>query len=78
MTAYRAKNGKYPEKLDQLIGAHLPAIPKDPFDGQPLRMKRQGQEIVLYSIGDDLKDDGGTPFDPAKGQGDIVFHLRAP
>ncbi|HEV3117608.1 MAG TPA: hypothetical protein VGY58_11170 [Gemmataceae bacterium] len=78
MTAYRAQNGKYPEKLDQLIGAHLPAIPKDPFDGQPLRMKRQGQDIVLYSIGDDLKDDGGIPFDPATGQGDIVFHLRAP
>jgi hypothetical protein len=76
MTAYRAKQGAYPDKLAELAPEYLPTIPVDPFDGQPLRMNRHGREIVLYSIGRDLKDDGGTPEDPGKHVGDIVFRLR--
>jgi hypothetical protein len=42
-----------------------------PFDGQPLRYRKQDAGYVLYSIGPDLKDDGGKPMN-GKG-GDIVF-----
>ena len=40
LTAYRRKNGTYPERLEQLVPAWLTSVPLDPHDGQPLRMKR--------------------------------------
>ncbi len=33
----------------------------DPFSAEPLRYKAQGQDFVLYSIGPDEKDNGGSP-----------------
>ena len=48
--------------------AFLPALPLDPFDGEPLRYKRMPDGIVIYSVGVDGKDDGGrilwTPGQP--------------
>ena len=55
MAAYRAKNGKYPEKLEELTPEFIPAIPLDPFDNQPLKMERRDAEILLYSVGADNK-----------------------
>ena len=40
-----------------------------------------GEGVLIWSIGEDLTDDGGTPIDPAKGvprKGDIVWKLRIP
>jgi hypothetical protein len=52
----------------------LPAVPADPFDGQPLRFKPTPDGLVLYSIGRDRKDDGGS--DPEqKGEPDIVVRI---
>jgi len=33
----------------------------DPFSAEPLRYKTQGQGFILYSIGPDEKDNGGSP-----------------
>jgi hypothetical protein len=76
MTAYRAKHGKYPEKLDDLVPGHLSRVPIDPFDGQPLRMKRLGERIVLYSVYRNGKDDGGTSWNTSRSEGDLLFWLR--
>lgn len=78
VSAYRARTGKFPERPDVLMTDHLARVPVDPFDGQPLRMKRDGKDLVLYSIGPDLRDDGGTPNDPTTREGDLVFRLRGP
>ena len=44
--------------MDQL---ELPAeVLLDPFDGQPLRNKGRGKERTVYSVGPNLKDDGGA------------------
>jgi hypothetical protein len=75
MTVYREVNGKYPDKLEDLVPGHLASILLDPFDGQPLRMKRSGEDVLLYSIGRHLKDDGGAAWDSAEKEGDIVFRL---
>jgi hypothetical protein len=75
-TAYRAKNGTYPERLEALVPEYLPQIPRDPCDGQPLRARREGEGLVLYSVGLDLTDDGGAPWDVERRKGDIVFTLR--
>jgi hypothetical protein len=54
----------------------LNAVLTDPFDGQPLRYRNQGTGYVLYSIGPDLKDDGGKPMNGK--EGDIVFTVVTP
>ncbi len=65
--AFRAENGRLPASLDELVPAILPRLPIDPFahDGRfryriltapdPL-----GRTYLLYSIGADGTDDGGT------------------
>jgi hypothetical protein len=56
---YRLKTGKWPEFLAALTPTYLPAVPLDPYDGQPLRLKRMPDGIVIYSIGPDRLDGGG-------------------
>jgi hypothetical protein len=33
----------------------------DPFSGQPLHYHPEGEGFVVYSVGEDRKDNGGTP-----------------
>ena len=56
---YRREQGKLPGKLNDLVPRYLPAVPVDPFDGNPLRYIVQGDDFVVYSVGEDLTDDGG-------------------
>jgi hypothetical protein len=74
---YRAKTGQPPDRLNKLVPDYLDAIPKDPFDGKPLRMAVSQGGILLYSIGPDLKDEGGAPWDAEKHTGNITFRLPA-
>jgi hypothetical protein len=76
VAVYRAQDGKYPGKLDDLLPAYIAEIPSDPFDGKPLRHRRDGKGLVLYSVGPDLKDDGGAAWDATRREGDLVFRLR--
>jgi len=57
----RLAQGKYPETLDSLAPQFLPKVPRDIIGGQPLhyRLTDDGQ-FILYSVGWDEKDDGGT------------------
>ncbi|MCP4377762.1 MAG: hypothetical protein GY794_16495, partial [bacterium] len=51
-------------------------IPIDPFDGKPLRMARdKNGGVILYSVGPDIKDDGGQTLGNGKTTGDITFRL---
>jgi hypothetical protein len=57
---YRLANKAWPASLDDLVKAKLlDAVPLDPFDGQPIRMARMKDGMVIYSIGHDRKDNGG-------------------
>jgi len=56
---YRLAAGKIPDKLEDLVPDYLDAVPKDPFDGNDLRYKKLDAGFVVYSIGEDLIDDGG-------------------
>lgn len=83
---YRIRHHRYPTTLEQLTPNELTAAPVDPFTDQPLRYRRQGSTYVLYSVGPDMKDDGGTPIPPrsvgSDSKGDLVagklFPARAP
>jgi hypothetical protein len=61
---YRRAHGAYPAAL---AGTGLPAQ-EDVFAGKALHYRRQGQGFIVWSVGPNLKDDGGKP--PAR-SGDI-------
>ncbi len=79
MHRYRAAHGRFPERLEDLTPELIIAVPRDPFDGKPLRLKRTDGGPVVYSIGPDLTDQGGSvPFDRKSKTGDITFKLWPP
>jgi len=51
----------------------------DPIDGQPLHYRKEADMIVIYSIGNDEKDDGGAINREARNEPgvDIGFRLWA-
>ena len=66
---YHMKHGEYPASLVMLVPEFVAKVPRDPIDGQPLRYRPNPDgTFLLYSIGDDGKDDGGDPAssDPNK------------
>jgi len=56
---YRHAAGGLPNSLTDLTPVYFDTIPKDPFDGNELRYKKLENSFVVYSIGEDLSDDGG-------------------
>jgi hypothetical protein len=66
----------YPSALAELAPAILPAVPADPFDGQPLRYRTKASGFLLYSIGPDLKDDSGSAINGKSD--DIAFAVITP
>jgi hypothetical protein len=58
---FRRDMGLWPESADALVKAGLlKAVPADPYDRQPLRLKRQPDGLTIYAVGPDKADDGGT------------------
>jgi hypothetical protein len=78
MSRYRAANDHFPDKLEDLTPDWITAVPRDPFDGKPIRLKRTDAGLIVYSIGPDITDNGGTPFDSKKRIGDVTFTLSPP
>ncbi|MFC1760610.1 hypothetical protein ACFL6U_00845 [Planctomycetota bacterium] len=56
---YRLAHSRLPDRLEALVPDFLKTVPLDPFDGQPLRYQQRSPGYVVYSIGEDLTDDGG-------------------
>jgi hypothetical protein len=75
---YRGKHGgSLPETLAEVSAELSDGVPKDPFDGQPLRYRRGaagGYEV--WSVGPDRKDDGGAK-EPSEGKagGDLGVRI---
>jgi hypothetical protein len=57
---YGLRAGKSPTTLELLVPEFLPSIPIDYMDGQPIKYRLERDNTsVLYSVGEDCKDDGG-------------------
>lgn len=54
-----ANNGRLPDRLEELVPGFTAELPKDPFDGQPLRYRKLEKGFVVYSVGADRKDQQG-------------------
>lgn len=76
--AYKARFVKYPRTLRDLTSGIGWKLPPDPFTGKDLIYKQVGGGFIIYSVGYDLKDNGGTPLQ-SRGQavhsGDIVWRV---
>lgn len=77
MTDYRLDHGALPARLEDLTPTYLPAVPIDPFSGQPIKLVNRDNEWRVYSVGQDATDNGGVDDDSSKHR-DIVVRIKAP
>jgi hypothetical protein len=64
---FQLRHGQLPPSLEALVPEFLPAVPYDYMSAKPLGYRLQADgSYVLYSVGEDAKDDGGNPS-PAPG-----------
>jgi hypothetical protein len=62
---FRMAEGHFPDKLDALVPALLEKLPPDIMNGEPLKYRLTGDgRFVLYSVGWNEIDDGGTYPNP--------------
>jgi hypothetical protein len=59
MRCYQSEQGRLPSSLAQLVPTYLQKVPSDPFSGRPVIYHPQGNNWLLYSVGEDGVDDGG-------------------
>jgi hypothetical protein len=68
---FRGERGVYPNRLAELVPQFLKALPRDPFGTNGFIYHTQTNGFLLYSVGPDGKDDGGTPVTQGSKSGDI-------
>ena len=84
LALYHGRTGSYPESLQDLVPSYIDAVPKDPFTLKPFFYAPNGGHYLLYSAGENQKDDGGKvrPFQDERflvndSDGDLVI-VRPP
>lgn len=76
---YKQDKGSFPKDLNELLSnGYLNQLPIDPYSGKSLVYKRKDDDFMLYSLGKDFDDDGGTynkyrQWGEGKWGGDHVF-----
>jgi hypothetical protein len=56
---YRLAHGRWPDRLEDLVGTYVKKVPLDPADGTPIKYRQDPGFVSLYAIGADGKDHGG-------------------
>jgi hypothetical protein len=78
---FRLRHKRWPNELQELVPAFLPAVLLDPHVNQPLRLARREDGIAVYSVGPDREDHGGAFLHEGEGQqvkSDLGFRLWNP
>lgn len=78
LRSYKGRFGKYPRTLRDIRSGMNWELSADPFTGKDLVYKRVRSGFILYSVGYDLKDNGGTSLQSrgqAEPSGDIVWRM---
>jgi len=77
---YRSENDIYPASLGDLVPNYVPELPEDPFTGDSFVYAQTPSSYLLYSVGPDMLDDGGSFLDETgafpERQGDILLHAE--
>jgi hypothetical protein len=75
---FRMAQGHFPDKVDALVPAFLEKLPHDIINGEPLKYRLAGDgRFVLYSVGWNETDDGGTYPTPLKPDGKQLRELNS-
>jgi len=77
--AFRWKHGQYPERLADLVPEFLASLPVDPASksAEPLRYRLDEKDgYIVYSVGWNGTDDGGSGADRGYDAPDWVFRSR--
>jgi hypothetical protein len=64
LKCFKARTGRLPRTLDELVPDYLEAVPLDDFDGKPIRYSVDKK--ILYSVDAGLKDSGGFSREEAQ------------
>jgi hypothetical protein len=75
LALFKAQNGKYPTTLAQLCPTFLKEVPKDLFSGNPLIYRANDFAYIVYSVGRNMRDDGGVFVSTDKEKDDIVAQV---
>jgi hypothetical protein len=60
LARFEKEKGEYPENLSTLVElGYLKDIPNDPYSDGPLVYKKTDESFILYSLGENLSDEGG-------------------
>jgi hypothetical protein len=70
---YRDEHQRFPNRLDQLVPKHIDRVPIDVMWGESFTYKRTDAGYVLYGLGEDGQDDGGSATDTGDGPLDFVI-----
>jgi len=74
---YRLETGRYPAAWEEFVPRWLDAIPEDPWSGGSLVYRLDDEERpVIYSVGRNGIDEGGTPS-RRWDEGDLVWRYSA-
>jgi hypothetical protein len=76
LVAYHNQTGQWPASLAEVRQTVGWELPLDPFSGQDFVYRQEGPGFVLYSVGPDLRDDGGAAITyPPQGEavGDLTW-----
>jgi hypothetical protein len=60
--AFRRDHDRFPSTLDELVPDYLDEIPIDNYDGLPLKYRYDPSGPVVYSVFENLTDDGGIEW----------------
>ena len=61
---YRARNGRFPANLDDLVPEFITAVPPNPFDGKPMILRRTGGGVTVDSSDPEVAGTEKQPFPP--------------
>lgn len=56
---YRRSKGRFPSSLDELDSSVADPLPLDPVRGQPMQYRIRPDQLLVYGVGEDGRDDGG-------------------
>jgi hypothetical protein len=60
LSLYRAEFGVYPQQLNELVPGVLDVLPVDSYHHEPFSYLRTEDGYLLYSVGENGRDDGGS------------------
>lgn len=71
---FRRKQGRLPDTLDELVPRFVSALLDDPFSGKSLQYHTSTTDYLVYSVGVNGVDDGGSDQPPER-PADIVVRV---